>query len=503
MSASNSLRPYQQDLKSKILAAFRAGHKTVLAQLPPGGGKTVVFVDIVLETLAKSPDNRVLILTDRTELRAQAQEKARAKGIRCSAIQAGEYFDPGARLHIGMEQTINARKDELKYQLRSYKLVIIDEAHKGGFRKLYTMFEGAYVIGFTATPVSRKKNRLDLYYQTIVQGPQVGDLIAEGFLCQYRHFTPVKTDIRLLEVKKSGDDFTDESQLVQLRTKKVYDGVKTALDGVGRHLKTVVFCVNIEHAQGTFALIRQTGRDVRLLTSKNSSKDYRRETLAWFARTPGAVLVNCGILTTGWDEPTIEHVVILRSVFSLSEYLQIIGRGSRPAPGKEEFIVSDFGGCIEIHGRWDIAREWSKLFVFEEKKPKAKTLTPDQKECPKCQRINRKNALVCACGYKFGAEQIVVEISCDEMQDTSASGLPKHLQISESKMSVSQLIERAAIGNLSTGKPYSQSWIVHQIMRRADSDDLLREFAELRGYKPGWVHEIKRAHAGRKRAQTS
>jgi superfamily II DNA or RNA helicase len=143
-------------------------------------------------------------------------------------------------------------------------------------------------------------------------------------------------------------------------------------------------------------------KNVKMFDSVNETEN-RKKVLEWFKNTPNAILCNVSVFTTGFDEPSVECVILNRATLSLSLYLQMVGRGGRPCDSiyKPYFILIDGGGNVDYFGKWSEERDWPSIFYGSESKPKAKKEVLEQvKECNNCGSIHAKNALECPdCGH--------------------------------------------------------------------------------------------------------
>jgi superfamily II DNA or RNA helicase len=204
------------------------------------------------------------------------------------------------------------------------------------------------------------------------------------------------------------------------------------------------------------------------ITSKTPKLERERILKAF---TDGAFMVlnNCGILTTGYDEPSIECVIMNRATKSLPLWLQCVGRGSRLYQNKNEFVLLDFGGNHTRLGMWNEPRTWS---LKEKKKRKSNEVTP-VKSCPKCDGIVFASARVCRyCGHQFPIDE--KELA----QGVMVEVLPNHLKGRRiSELDLYELIE------LQQTKKYKPSYIWRVIRAK----DLISEYAELMKYSKGWV----------------
>lgn len=138
----------------------------------------------------------------------------------------------------------------------------------------------------------------------------------------------------------------------------------------------------------------------------NTPEYERKAILEWFKNTSDAILCNVAILTAGWDEPTIETVIMNRSTLSMPLWLQCTGRGSRPAPGKKTFTIIDLGGnaAQPSIGDWNAPRNWENIF-FNPPKKGEEGVAPS-KNCPECDAILHASAKVCQyCGYVFPSKE--------------------------------------------------------------------------------------------------
>ena len=191
------LRDYQAAAVEAV-ARKLTQHKKVVFQLATGGGKTITFSAIAKRYIEKS-GKAVLILVHRKELLQQTRKTLfQFAGINSQVIIAGMKTVPDAPVYVGMVESVNRRIDRLK----NIGLVIIDEAHNLSFAKMHEHFPEQMIIGFTATPLtSNKAKPLKNYYQDIVCGVDIPDLIKMGSLCQNITYAPKNVDPKTLAIK--------------------------------------------------------------------------------------------------------------------------------------------------------------------------------------------------------------------------------------------------------------------------------------------------------------
>lgn len=461
-----ALREYQLDLK-KALRASLAIHKYILAILPTGGGKTYTFSDIVKDAWNKG--SKVCILTDRVELLTQAGGALKDFGLQPLHIEAGKNPNLKGSLYVSMSETLKRRasKDEYKEFIESVDLWIIDEAHKRSFSKLFPlMSDKARVIGFTATPVRiGQKDQLGDTYTDIVVGVEIKYLVENKFLAKPIYYG-VKADLDGVKMKRG--DYNQDEIAERFSATKLYAGVYENWMQNTPDTKTIIFSSNIANSLELVEEFKSHGKECKHLDSK-MSKTERGNVLRWFKNNPKGILSNVGILTTGFDEPTIETVILYRATTSLSLYLQMVGRGSRFIEGlKETFNLLDFGNNIVTHGFWHEARSWD-LSVKKAKKNKGEAVL---KNCDNCDAFISASTVKCPeCGHEDVKEKKKQEVAKLQLLD------PKELR---SQAAAGTLKDKAELCQL---KLVKASWVFHQLRTYKE----VKEFVHLMEYSDSWL----------------
>ena len=367
--AYKELYPYQEESIELIFNTFDAadGVVNVLFQLPTGGGKTIIFSEIARQFIERRKQ-KVLILTHRVELCAQTSKALSEIEVKNKIIDRDvkdlhdrEDFD----CYVAMVETLNNRLNENENYLRNIGLVIVDEAHYNSFRKLFKFFENAFMLGVTATPLSSNRNLpLKDNYQKLIVGHGIADLIEDGYLSKATTFT-FNVNLRSLKVGSDGD-YTVSSLDRLYSLYSMQDRLMAAYDERAKGMKTLIFNSGIATSIRVFELFKNVGYPIKHLDSTFSSKD-RFNTLEWFRNTPGAILTSVGILTTGFDEPSVEAIILNRATRSLTLYHQMIGRGSRITRTKSKFVIIDLGNNVQRLGLWQDFINWEEIFNFPEK----------------------------------------------------------------------------------------------------------------------------------------
>jgi superfamily II DNA or RNA helicase len=331
-------------------------------QLPTGGGKTVIFTEITKRFIEKT-QKKVIILTHRVELYKQTSAMLSEFNVKNKVInsQVKELPDQDDYMcFVAMVETLNNRLQDGKIELNDIGLVIIDEAHYNSFRKLFKYFEHCFILGVTATPLSSNiETPMKEIYNELLVGESVSSLIKNGFLARAVPHT-FNVGLSTLKVGMNGDytvKSSEELYVNQLMQTKLL----TAYEQCAKGTKTLIFNNGIRTSWYVYDTFKEAGYNVRNLDSTVGRQE-RNEILQWFKVTPNAVLTSVGILTTGFDEPTIETIIMNRATKSLALYFQMIGRGSRVIPGKKEFSLIDLGNNIARFGDWTADVNWHQVF---------------------------------------------------------------------------------------------------------------------------------------------
>lgn len=402
----------------ELAVSLKAGKRRMCGQLATGGGKTVIF-SAISKRFTDRNSTSVLILVHRKELLQQTRRTLfNMYGISAEIIVAGTRYIHPSRVYIGMIESTNRRVE----RLQNIGLVIIDEAHIAVFNKMHTHFPDQYIIGFTATPLSSNKRfPMKLYYDDIVCGADIPELIECGHLCQNITRAP-KEIVDRNEIAIKNGEFDEQEMAAAFSKPKHVLNVVQAYRQWALNTKTIVFNVNVAHSKEVCAEFVRQGFNCRHLDGNTESVE-RAKTLRWFKETPDAILCNVGILTAGFDEPTIENVIVNKATLSMPLWLQMTGRGGRiinedfinkyqheypyPLNLKFHFGIIDMGGNALAHGDWCDARDWTKLFHNPPQVNKD-GIAPI-KICPKCEGIVHASARTCKlptqdgelCGYEW------------------------------------------------------------------------------------------------------
>lgn len=486
------LRPYQEEGLNQIEDNFNAGTRTQVLCATTGAGKTIMFSTLAARYLKQR--KRVIILTDRIELMTQTFLTFQHLDISASLIESkNKRIKKGNGLHVAMVETLYRRiqKPYNRHILTvdgPIDLVVIDECHKGNFRKILTheFFQQSRILGVTATPLSSsKKHPLNEYFEKIVEPVTLNELIEQEFLVPCKTYGAIE-DIQDLK-KDSRGDYTEAAQ------RKYFDERVGYKDVVGKYqqcapgTKALVFCIDQEHTRKTCEEFRKRGISADYLISDEGDAVERKRKLRAFKTTPEIqVLCNCGILTTGYDNPSVETIILNRKTNSLPLFFQMCGRGSRPSPGKTHLKIIDMFSNFVQHGQWDTPRDWVSMFTHPPQPGKVPT-----KQCPRCEKYVPLTTHIChtpvanpdgsigICGYTWDVQECIPKAPVDSK---AFEEVPKDLFVPQKQvyaMNIEELIEYA------NEKQYHKMWVFHKA--RARGYDAVEEFARVKGYKAGWI----------------
>ncbi|SDL18250.1 Helicase conserved C-terminal domain-containing protein [Salinimicrobium catena] len=363
-TVDKELYDYQQQDIDKIFKILEAHPEryNLLYQLPTGGGKTVIFSQIVREYIQRT-NKKVLILTHRIELCKQTSRMLTGFGVRNKIINSKikELPDQDEYMcFVAMVETLNNRLNDEKVELDNLGMVIIDEAHYNSFRKLFKFFEKSFILGVTATPLSSNiKLPMKDNYRELIVGDSISSLIEKGFLAKANTYS-YDVGLSTLKVGINGD-YTVKSSEELYSNFSMQEKLLDAYMEKSLGKKTLIFNNGINTSKEVYETFRNAGFDVRHLDNTTSKQD-RKDILKWFKKKPDAILTSVSILTTGFDEPTVESIILNRATKSLTLYYQMIGRGSRVLPGKNEFTVIDLGNNAARFGLWSAPVDWKQIF---------------------------------------------------------------------------------------------------------------------------------------------
>ena len=340
------LRKYQEDAISAILGQWEQGYRHTLLVLPTGTGKTIVFAKIT--EIKVNGGKRVLILAHRSELLSQAGDKLKQVTGLDACLEKAESKAAGSSLPvtIGSVQTLAIENRLTQFPRDYFDVIVVDEAHHAmsdSYQRILQYFNTAEVLGVTATPDRSDRKNLGQYFDSLAYEYTLARAIREGYLSPIKaQLIPLELDIT--DVGYSNGDYA-VNQLGDSLEKYLYK-IAEEMVNYCKGRKTLVFLPLVKISQNFCQILNDMG--FRAAEVNCNSKD-REEVLKDFDDGKYDVLCNSMLLTEGYDSPSIDCVVILRPTKIRSLYQQMVGRGTRLAPGKTELLLLDFLWMTQKH----------------------------------------------------------------------------------------------------------------------------------------------------------
>lgn len=340
------LRLYQETARQKVQEEWEEGKKRTLLVLPTGTGKTIVFSKIIEDRVKKG--ERVLVIAHRGELLEQASDKLyKSTGLK-TATEKAEQTSLGSfyRVVVGSVQTLQREKRLNQFPPEYFDTIVIDEAHHAisdGYQRVLQHFESANVLGVTATPDRGDMRNLGSYFESLAYEYSLPEAIKSGYLSPIKALTiPLKLD--LSNVKQQAGDFS---------TKDLGTALDPYLEQIAEEMKkqclnrkTVVFLPLVKTSQKFRDILNKHGFKAAEVNGESTD---REQVLKDYEEGKYNVLCNSMLLTEGWDCPSVDCVIVLRPTKVRALYSQMVGRGTRLAPGKKELLLLDFLWHTERH----------------------------------------------------------------------------------------------------------------------------------------------------------
>jgi superfamily II DNA or RNA helicase len=400
-------RPYQTPYIDNAIDLIDK-HNRLIMCAPTGAGKTVIFT-LIIEKLIND-GHCVFLLTDSRTLLTQSVEALENQGHKGSFIAAKMKMKAGMPFYACTAQTLIRRESDF---LPTPTIFIVDEAHSGHFTRVLTeKYPDIPAIGFTATPVNseprNEKKHLKNYYNECFVGCDIPSLIASGHLAACTTFVPENMQAFIDGQDMGISEFNALRQLDLMKDYDLFNKGVTEYKTKGKREKALCFVANINsifYAQRAF---EAQNISVSFVHSKMPDHE-KQKRIKEFEQGDTEVMINCGILTKGYNYPPITDIILLRLTSSLSLFLQMCGRGSRVTPDKKTFNVFDICGNTILHSTWDSKKDWHKIFWYPEAffgaKNKNGGLAPT-KNCPKCDAFLPASISACKyCGYEYPTKE--------------------------------------------------------------------------------------------------
>lgn len=448
------LRPYQSTLIAQTRDAMRRGVKRILITAPTGSGKTNLTAHMLASAAARG--RRSWFCVHRKELLDQSVSTfINAADIHTGIVAATYPTSPLAPVQVCSVPSLTKRAAHL----RPPNLIVWDEAHhlaSGSWSAIAALFPNVIHIGLTATPARLDGRGLGAYFDTLIQGPSTADLIHAGYLSPYRFYAPGVAP-SLAGVHRQAGDFNRKELNDRMEHSTVVgdcvDHYRRHCMGNGHLARALVFCYSLD-ASRCLAAQFQAASIPAAHVDGETPRGARAAAMADFRSGRLRVLCNVDLFGEGLDVPAVDAVFLLRPTASLGLYLQQVGRGLRPHPGKAVVKIFDHAGNWQRHGLPDDARVWS----LDDRPARSSTSVQMAKRCAQCYGVSPVSASVCRyCGAAFVVKARTVIEEAGTLQEADLDVL------------------RVLCGSLPAAKPAPrtiQDW---------------QQIARERGYKPQWA----------------
>ena len=400
---------YQEDMKARIEKALCL-HRSVMAQMPTGTGKTVLLASVVESFLREHSNCKVWIVAHRRELVSQIRETIERVFSKITpslfTIKEGSTSHPDPLSSGAREETAPPRRSEplrskvggpskvspdclsasafnvpikavsIQWLSKHYDeieeepgLIVIDEAHHAlakTYKEMWERFPKAKFLGLTATPCRLNGKGFTDLFDVLVQSWDVPEFISKGRLATY-DFVSIKSDgvtqrlIDSLQKRGADGDYQNKEMDMLLNKKPSIERLYRSLEEFGKDRKGIVYAINISHAQKIAKLYQEHGVKAIAIDSKTPATE-RQQDIEAFKKGDIQVLVNVDIFSEGFDCPDVEFVQLARPTLSLAKYLQMVGRGLRVAKGKKNCVIIDNVGLYRVFGLPSQVWNWNAMF---------------------------------------------------------------------------------------------------------------------------------------------
>ena len=352
---------YQEDMKERIEKAFRL-HRSVMAQMPTGTGKTYLLTAAIDSFVEDNPNTKIWIVAHRKELVSQIEETIK------------KFYSYSSSKNKSLLVSVKAMS--IQWLSRHYNeieeepvMIVIDEAHHAlakTYKEMWERFPKAKFLGLTATPCRLNgKGFMDLF-DVLVQSWNIPEFISKGRLATY-DFVSIKSDgvtqrlIDSLQKRGADGDYQNKEMDMLLNKRPSIERLYQSFEEYGKDRKGIVYAINISHAKKIMELYQEHGIKAVAIDSKTPAVE-RQADIEAFKKGEIQVLVNVDIFSEGFDCPDVEFVQLARPTLSLAKYLQMVGRGLRVAKGKKNCVIIDNVGLYGVFGLPSQVWNWKATF---------------------------------------------------------------------------------------------------------------------------------------------
>lgn len=338
------LRDYQDKALEAILEAEDKGIKRQLVVIPTGGGKTVVFAHIPVVRKNSLP---MLVLAHREELLEQAKNKflqvnpSLKVGIERAELKAEDGCDVVFASVASLGRSNSARIS--RFEPDYFRSIVVDEAHHAAapsYGRVLDYFKADLVVGVTATPQRSDNVRLTDRFDDVVYYITIRELINDGYLSGLRGYR-VSSPVDISDVTVRGGDYAEGELAAAVNIEERNELVVRSYKELGQDRKSIAFCASVQHAHDLAEAFNQAGITSESIVGTTESAE-RSTTIENLRSGKTQVITNVEVLTEGFDEPSLECILLAGPTRSALRYTQRVGRGTRLSEGKDHCLIIDF-----------------------------------------------------------------------------------------------------------------------------------------------------------------
>lgn len=386
------LREYQTVAIDELRQRIREGKRSIVLVAPTGSGKTTIAAEMIRSASARG--KRILFLAHRKELIEQCSARLAGINIQHGIIMGSHPNSrPWLNVHVCSVPTLDRRE-----HIPQADLIFIDEAHRAiaeSYARVMRRYPGAVFILLTATPCRLDGRGMEDIADDMVLCPAVDELTEMGHLVPTRVFAPSKPDLSGVHIERG--DYKSKDLAVAIDKPSLTGSIVEHYQQLANGLQAICFAVNVQHSQHLVEEFRSAGIAAEHLDGTTPTAE-RTAILRRYATAQTRVVCNVQVLTEGYDDPRTGCVILARPTLSLSLFLQMVGRGLRPFPGKQHVVVLDHAGCTLKHGFVDDPRVWALDGVKKRTEKQERALSV--RSCAQCWFTYRSQAGACPnCGF--------------------------------------------------------------------------------------------------------
>ena len=474
------LRPYQQQFIVEVRSEFLRNHKRVVGVAPCGAGKTIMTGWMIREVQRRS--KRAIFFVHRNELIRQTSETFERLGIPHGIISAGYKMNLDLPVQIASVQTLVKRLGKVP----APDFLICDECHHilaNSYREVLAAYPEAFLLGVTATPQRMGGINLGDVFTSMVEGPNVDELIELGNLTKFKYFSHTE-EIDLRSVRVKFGEYVNSDLAEVMGDQKIVGNIVDTYKRLAGGKSAICYCVNVKHSKLVAEAFLAAGISAAHCDGE-TPKATRTRLVENFRVGKIKVLCNAELFSEGFDVPNMQAVILARPTKSLTLYIQQAMRPMRPDPGdpNKVAIIIDHVQNFSRFGLPNAIHEWS----LAPKPPKVKEFPAPLKSCPHCGLVVPLATYVCpCCGYEFVTEEKKME------RLTEHAGILRRIEeyFSEerTRRTISEPRTPEDFMEIAKDRNYQIGWVAIRALEFAMSYEDCVHIAEVCGYKKGWAY---------------